>query len=285
MYKITVDAGFSCPNLDGTLSSRGCAFCNNAAFSPAVRQRGLSVENQIEAGIEYGKRRYGAEKFIVYFQPYSNTHAPAGELEKKYNAVKKFSRVVGISIGTRPDCIDEEKIALIGGYASSGYEVWLEYGLQSVHDTTLQRLNRNHSYADFLKAVELTRKRKDIKICAHVIIGLPGETLRDIMETAGECRRLKLDGVKIHPLHVVKNTEMEKLFKEKKYAPLKFEEYVDAAALFMTKLHPSTVIQRLAAGCPQEFLVAPGWLNDKNRVLQAVEEKMAKCNMAQGAGA
>jgi len=282
VHKITVDAGFSCPNIDGTFSSRGCIFCDNASFSPAVRLRGWSLEKQIEKGIEFGEKRYGAEKFIVYFQPYSNTHGPVEELKKKYDAVKIFGdKIAGISIGTRPDCIDEEKLSLLESYAG-GYEVWLEYGLQSVHDRTLELINRNHSYGDFLKAVELTRAKEKIKICVHVIVGLPGESSEDVMETAEECCRLRFDAIKIHPLHVVKKTFLEKMFNEGRYHPPGFCQYVDTVSRMITRLYSLTVIQRLTADCPGELLVAPLWINDREGVLKAIGEKMERENLVQG---
>jgi len=149
VHKITVDAGFSCPNIDGTLSNNGCIFCDNYSFSPPVRTKNIPLTKQIEEGIEYGKRRYKAEKFIVYFQPYSDTYAPVDILKERYDIVKNFPDIVGISIGTRPDCIDEEKLSLIQGYTER-YEVWIEYGLQSIHDRTLKLINRNHTYRDYL---------------------------------------------------------------------------------------------------------------------------------------
>jgi len=280
VYKITVDAGFSCPNIDGTLSDKGCIYCNNYAFSPSLRLKGISLHEQIERGIEYGKKRYKAEKFIVYFQPYTNTYAPVSALKKKYDVVKDFPEVVGIAIGTRPDCIDEEKLQLIESYTEN-YEVWIEYGLQSIHDKTLQIINRNHTYADFLRAIEMTKGR-NIKICAHVIIGLPGEGKKEIIETGKECGKLKLDGIKIHPLHVVKNTVLEKMVYEGKYRFLKIEEYVELVISFLEHLWPNTVIQRLTANCPEELLVGPEWINEKQKLLRMIDEKMEEENTWQG---
>ena len=282
VYKISVDAGFSCPNLDGTLSRKGCIFCDNRAFSPAVRDKKLPVEHQIAMGIEYGEKRYSAERFLVYFQPYSNTYASVETLEERYNVIKRFGhKVVGLCIGTRPDCIDREKLSLIESYTRD-YEVWIEYGLQSIHDSTLNLLNRNHSYADFLRACELTREKKNIKICAHVIIGLPGEEQRDIIKTAQACGRLKIDGIKIHPMHIVKNTLLQKMFDEGNYKAWEFDRYIDTVSLFITALHPTTVIHRITAECKKQLLVAPVWLNDKEKLLQAVEQKMEKEGLLQG---
>ena len=280
VYKITVDAGFGCPNIDGTLSDKGCIYCNNYAFSPSLRLKDISLHEQIERGIEYGKKRYKAEKFIVYFQPYTNTYAPVSVLKKKYDIVKDFPEVVGIAIGTRPDCIDEEKLQLIETYTEN-YEVWIEYGLQSIHDKTLQIINRNHTYADFLKAIEMTKGR-NIKICAHVIIGLPGEGKKEIIETGKECGKLKLDGIKIHPLHVVKKTVLEKMVYEGKYRFLKMEEYVELVISFLEHLWPNTVIQRLTANCPEELLVGPEWINEKQKLLRMIDEKMEKEDTWQG---
>ncbi len=279
VHKITVDAGFNCPNIDGALSKDGCIFCDNYAFSPSLRKK-IPVENQIEEGMERGRRRYGAEKFIVYFQPYSNTYAAPEILKKRYDTITKFKDIAGISIGTRPDCIDGEKIALIQSYTAE-YDVWIEYGLQSVHDKTLKFINRNHSYKDFLNAVEMTKNR-GIKICAHVILGLPGETKEDILATAGECSRLGLDGIKIHPLHVVKGTALEKMLMEGKYNPLELETYAEIAAGFLCYLNPRMVIQRLTADCPAELLAAPEWIRHKQVVLKRIEETMSENNLSQG---
>jgi len=280
VHKITVDAGFSCPNIDGTLSKNGCIFCDNYSFSPPVRTKNIPLTKQIEEGIEYGKRRYKAEKFIVYFQPYSNTYAPVDILKERYDVAKNFPDIVGISIGTRPDCIDEEKLSLIQGYTER-YEVWIEYGLQSIHDRTLKLINRNHTYRDFLKAVERTKGR-NIKICAHIIIGLPGETKEDILETAKECGRLKLDGIKIHPLYIVKGTALEKMFNSGKYQPLGFDRYIEIAAEFIGYLPPETVIHRFTADCPEEVLVGPLWIREKQKIIRCLEEYMLGKGLFQG---
>lgn len=280
VHKISVNAGFSCPNIDGTLSDKGCIFCDNYAFSPSLKLTNLSLEEQIKTGMDYGRKRFGAEKFIVYFQPFSNTYGDIKTLKEKYDVIKKFQDIVGISIGTRPDCIDEEKLELIESY-SENYEVWIEYGLQSVHNKTLKLINRNHTYEDFLKAIDITRGRK-IKICAHVIIGLPGENEDDIILTAKECGRLRIDGIKIHPLYIVKGTEMEELYKKGEYQVMDMERYIDVLIKFLEHLWKDTVIQRLTADCPSEFLVAPLWIREKEKFLSLIDEKMEKLNTYQG---
>ncbi|HOL21703.1 MAG TPA: TIGR01212 family radical SAM protein [bacterium] len=280
VHKITVDAGFSCPNIDGTLSGNGCIFCDNYSFSPPLRNKNIPLEQQIEEGIRYGRERYRAEKFIVYFQPYSNTYAPVNTLKEKYDTVKNFPDVVGISIGTRPDCVDEEKISLIQSYTEK-YEVWIEYGLQSIHNKTLKLINRNHTYEDFLKAVEMTAG-KGIKICSHIVIGLPEETENEILETAKECGRLKLDGIKIHPLYIVKGTKLEEMFVKGLYKPLTLEEYIKITAKFIGHLWEETVIQRLTADCPPEMLVAPDWIKRKQSLINLLEKKMKEAGINQG---
>jgi radical SAM protein (TIGR01212 family) len=279
VHKISVNANFSCPNIDGKLSDKGCIYCNNYAFSPSLKLN-LTLEEQIIKGIEYGKKRFKAEKFIIYFQPYTNTYAHKEILKEKYDVIKKFPEVIGISIGTRPDCIDEGKLELIESY-SENYEVWIEYGLQSIHDKTLKIINRNHTYSDFLKAYEMTKKR-NINVCTHVIIGLPGEGREEIIETAKECGRLKLDGIKIHPIHVLKNTQLEKIYNEGKFKVMEMDEYIDILIEFLSYLYPETIIQRLTADCDWNYLVAPIWLKEKQKMLKLLEEKMKEKNLYQG---
>ena len=292
VYKVSIDAGFSCPNRDGTKSKEGCIYCDNRGFSFNTRLPGhilggqgriapRPIEAQVKEGIDFGRDRLKAEKFIVYFQAYTNTYAPVKVLREKYEIVKKFKDVAGISIGTRPDCVNEEILDLIASYAK-GYEVWLEYGLQSIHKKSLEFINRGHTYEDFLQAVKLTRKRKKLKICAHTIVGLPGETREDILETAKELGRLKLDGVKIHPLHIIKGTKLEQLFEKGLYRPLDLEEYISLVTEFLEHLWPRTVIQRLSADCPRRFLVEPLWILQKNKVLNGIEEALLRKGSFQG---
>ncbi|MFH1239032.1 MAG: TIGR01212 family radical SAM protein [bacterium] len=281
VYKVSIDAGFSCPNKDGKLSTAGCIYCDNKGFSYNSRLSPRPTEIQIQEGMDFGRQRFKAQKFIVYFQAYTNTYAPVEVLKEKYEVIRKFNDVVGLAIGTRPDCVSEEILDLIQTYTSD-YEVWLEYGLQTIHPKPLKFINRGHSYEDFIRAIELTRKRKKIKICAHIIIGLPGETKDDMFATAKALGKLKLDGVKIHPLHIIKGTKLEELFQDGSYKPLELEEYVDLAAGFLEYLWPQTVIQRLTADCPWKLLVAPLWLMEKNKVLKEIEQKLVNEGKFQG---
>lgn len=281
VHKVSIDAGFSCPNRDGTKSKEGCIFCDNRGFSFNSRIAPRPIDIQIKEGINAGRKRFNAEKFIAYFQAYTNTYASVKELKEKYAVVKKFKDIVGVSLGTRPDCISEEILDLIEGY-SSDYEVWIEYGLQSIHKKTLDFINRGHSYEDFLQALEKTRTRKGIKVCAHVILGLPHETKEDMLQTAKELGNLKLDGLKIHPLHIIKGTKLDELFRKGAYKPLKLTEYIDLTSEFLEYLWPQTVIQRLAADLPRELLVESLWILEKSRVLKGIEEALSKKGSFQG---
>lgn len=265
VHKVSVDAGFSCPNKDGKISRQGCIYCDNKAFSFQSRSdKVLSLEDQIEQGMEAAKKRFKAEKFIVYFQAYTNTYAPVDRLKERYDTIKKFKDVVGLSIATRPDCVDEKVLGLIDSYADD-YDVWVEYGLQSVHDETLAYIKRGHTYEDFLRAVSLTRKYR-IKICAHVIIGLPNETEEMVLDTAKAVSDLKIDGIKIHPLHIIKGTPLETLFQQGGYEPLGLSRYLELLSKFLTLMRPDTVVQRVSAYCPPELLIAPGWISQRNIV-------------------
>ncbi|MBU1146831.1 MAG: TIGR01212 family radical SAM protein [Candidatus Omnitrophica bacterium] len=268
VQKVTVDAGFSCPNRDGKISDEGCIYCNNEGFSPNTRKAFDSIERQIHEGI----KRSMAKKFIVYFQAYTNTYAPLERLKEVYDTARKFKDVIGISIATRPDCVTKDIIDLIELYTKD-YEVWVEYGLQTIHKKTLEFINRGHLYEDFLKAVDLTRKKDNIKICAHVIIGLPFEDEGMIIETARSVANLKLEGIKIHPLHIIKGTRLEELYRVGKFKVLELEEYIDLAVKFLEHLWPETVIQRISADCPRDLLVAPLWILDKSKVLAGIEQK------------
>jgi len=282
VYKVSIDAGFSCPNKDGKLSKDGCIYCDNRAFSFNTRISPGPIKAQIEQGMSFARERYGAEKFIVYFQSCTNTYAPLEVLKKRYDIIREFEDIVGISISTRPDCVNGEILDLIEDY-SREYEVWIEYGLQSIHNETLELINRQHLYRDFLKAFKQTRKRKKINICVHVIIGLPGETKEKILATAKELGRFKLEGIKIHPLHIIKGTKLYELWQAGRYRPLELDTYVEIVTGFLEYLRPNTVIQRISADCPEEFLAAPLWIREKTLVLNMIDKKLAENDTFQGA--
>ena len=243
VQKISLDAGLTCPNRDGSISTGGCIYCNSRGSGTNAFKEGLSITEQINKGKTFLRRRYKAKKFIAYFQSFSNTYGPYEKLKELYEEALAIDDIVGLSIGTRPDCIDESILSLLEHYAKNKL-VWLEYGLQSIHDKTLEFINRGHDADCFKSALELTKDR-GINICAHVILGLPFEDRADMLDTAGAVADMKIDGIKIHLLYVVKGTRMEKLYMENKYKCLKQEEYANLVCDFLELLPPGMVIQRL----------------------------------------
>ena len=219
VYKITLDAGFSCPNRDGTISSGGCIFCDDGGSFSRAHSASLSVEQQVQEGIHNLSTRFKAQKFMSYFQAYSNTYKPVEELKQIYDSYLCHPDIVGLSIGTRPDCVDEKKLDLIASYTDK-YETWLEYGLQSMHDKTLKFINRGHNFETFLKAYEQTKQR-GIKVGVHVILGLPGETKDDMLQTIKTLADLGVDGVKFHCLCIFPNTKLYDMYEKVKSHCLK----------------------------------------------------------------
>lgn len=278
VYKITLDAGFSCPNRDGVISKGGCIFCDEGGSFSQAHSNLLSIEDQIEAGIETLSKRFKAEKFMSYFQAYSNTYKPVKELEKIYNSALNRDEIVGISIGTRPDCVDDEKLNLIAGYKDD-YYTWVEYGLQSVHDKTLRRINRGHDYDCFLRAYEKT-KEKGINVCVHVIFGL-WETHDEIMQTAQKLAELGVDGVKIHMLCALENTKLSDMYARGEIDFMSEEEYVQTVCDFLEYLPKNTTIHRLAGNGLKKNLIAPRWLGAKLDCLNKIDRELIKRNSCQ----
>ncbi len=280
VYRIGLDAGFTCPNRDGSKGYGGCAYCNEDGSRSAYTDPKYSLSEQLEARMKYLKERRGAKKFIAYFQAFTNTYAPVEKLREAYDAVRGFDDIVGISIGTRPDAIDRDKLNLIASYMER-YDVWLEYGLQSIHDKTLKTMNRGHALSDFTSAVTLA-KEFDIPVSAHVILGLPGETATDMMETAKRLTELKIDGVKIHLLHILKGSALEKEYRMGKIDLLGQDEYVGLISDFLEYLSPDIVIQRLTGEGRREDHVAPEWALDKIGTINKIKEALLKRRSYQG---
>lgn len=277
--RVSLNAGFGCPNRDGTLGSDGCAFCNEKGFA-SFPEKSLGLEDQIKSSTEFFRARFKAKKFIAYFQNACNTYACVEDLKEAYDVIKHFPDIVGLFISTRPDCIDEEKLGLIESYADN-YDTWIEYGLQSIHDKTLERLNRLHTFSQFLEAVNATAKKK-IKMSAHVILGLPGESKEDMMKTAIALSDLPLSGVKIHVFHVMRDTKLEKLYRSGKIELVNPEEYAGLACDFLERLNPDIVIMRLVSNARDEVLLAPKWINDKQKLLSMISAEFKKRGTYQG---
>ncbi len=282
VHRISLDAGFGCPNINGDLNSKGCIFCNNRAFSYFSNLPHLSLEEQIIRAKDYARERFKANKYIAYFQSNSSTYGDIKSLRKQYDIIRKFDDFVGIAISTRPDCIDEQKLGLIEEFTKD-YAVYIEYGLQTVHDRTLKVINRNHTFSDFQKAVELTASRSNINIGVHIILGLPGETKEDMLITAKVLAKMPLWGVKFHILHVVKDTVLAKMYTEGKVELLSLEKYVDILISFLELLPKNQVILRLVSDAHRDFLIAPSWVNDKGKALKRIEDEFNKRQTYQGA--
>ena len=279
VYKITLDAGFSCPNRDGTISTEGCIFCDDGgSFSQAHSNR-LNIEEQVNTGAETLKKRFKAQKFMSYFQAFSNTYKPVEELEKIYTASLCRDDIVGISIGTRPDCIDSEKLSLIASFTPD-YYTWVEYGLQSVHDKTLKKINRGHDYKCFIDAYTKT-KEKGINVCLHVILNL-FETYDEMMETAKTISKLEPDGVKIHMLCALEGTKLAELYKNGEIDFMSEDEYVSAVCDFLEYLPPETTIHRLAGNGLRTELVAPRWIGRKLDTLNRIDREFLRRDSYQG---
>lgn len=280
VQKITLDAGLTCPNRDGRVSTGGCLYCNARGSGTAAWGRGQDIPAQLKAGMARLSRRYGAARFIAYFQSFSNTYAPLATLRELYEAALTPPQVVGLAIGTRPDCLDDEVLDLLAGYARDRL-VWLELGLQSAHDATLARLNRGHDAACFREAAARAAFR-GLAVVAHVILGLPGEGPREMAATAEFLARLPVAGVKIHLLYVVKGSGLARLHEQGEYVCLTEDQYISAVADFVERLPPRLVIHRLTGDPHAEELVAPAWCLDKPRVMKLIREEFARRGSWQG---
>ena len=279
VYKITIDAGFSCPNRDGTISSGGCVFCDDSGSFSQAHSNLLSIENQVNEGVKALSNRFKAQKFMSYFQAYTNTYRPVEELEEIYRASLNHPDVIGISIGTRPDCVDDDKLNLISDI-SNDYYTWIEYGLQSSHDKTLLKINRGHNYDCFLKTYEKT-KEKGINVCVHVIFGL-WETRDEILQTAQRLADLKIDGIKIHMLCALKDTKLAQMYENQEIDFMSEDEYVSLVCDFLEILPPETTVHRLAGNGFRKTLIAPRWLGAKLDCLNKIDREFLKRDSYQG---
>ena len=280
VQKISIDAGLSCPNRDGSISTGGCIYCNVRGSGTGAYAHGLSITDQLQRGKTSLAKRYKAKKFIAYFQSFSNTYASPATLERLYNEALAVEDIVGLSIGTRPDCVDPPVLDLLEAYAEN-YMIWVEYGLQSAHDATLDLINRGHDFECFRKTVEATRNR-GIKICSHVILGLPSETQKHMLETANRLAQLEIDGIKLHLLYVVKGTVLEKLYRQEKYRCLRQTEYVDLVCDFLERIPQRVVIQRLTGDPHPDELVAPHWSLNKKDTLAMIRHSLKQRDTWQG---
>ncbi len=280
VHKLALHAGFTCPNRDGTRGRGGCTFCNNASFSPNAR-RDPDIAGQIDAGRRVIARRTGARRFIAYFQAYTNTYGDVAELRRLYGQALAEPDVVGLSVGTRPDCVPDEVLDLLAGYRAQGHEVWLELGLQSAFDETLERVNRGHGLAEYRDAVQRAHDR-GLPVCTHLIVGLPGEPAGRSLASLERVLELGVEGLKIHPLHVVKGTMLANQWRRGEYEPLAFDDYVETVVEMVRRTPEEVVFHRLTGTASEKILLAPQWCSRKWRVLNAVTRRMEALDARQG---
>lgn len=272
VHKVSVNAGFTCPNRDGSKGIGGCTFCNNASFSPGKVGRD-SVREQVLTGQRMIDRRVGSERFIAYFQSYTNTYEEVGRLRELYDEALGVDGVIGLSIGTRPDCVPDDVLELLAAYQAQGKEIWLELGLQSAFDDSLNRVNRGHGWAEYEDACQRARQR-GLKVCTHLIVGLPGETPEQSLASLDRVLALGTDGLKLHPLHVVKGTQLAREWKRGEYQPLTEEDYVRITTAALRRIGPDIIVHRLTGTASHELLLAPDWCSKKWRVLNAIHDTL-----------
>ena len=282
VQKISLDAGLGCPNRDGTLSFEGCTFCDQrGSGSGALSRDGISIEDQLDRGILGASRRFGARKFIAYFQSFTNTYAPVPVLRSLYDRAVSRPGIVALAVGTRPDCVAPEVLDLLASYRER-VQVWVEYGLQSAHDTTLRAVNRGHDAACFARAVRETARR-GLHVCAHIILGLPGESRDMMLETARFVAALPVEGIKIHGLYVIEGTALARHYREGRFRCLDRENYVERVVDVLELLPGDMVIQRLTGDPPRGLpLVAPDWARDKGMTLKRIRERLEERDTRQG---
>ena len=280
VQKVSLDAGFTCPNVDGTVAVGGCTFCDNRSFSPSRRLRQRNLMLQLAEGIRRLKRRYDVDRFIAYFQPATNTYAPVARLREVYEAALAHPQVVGLAIGTRPDCLPNEVLDLLEELARRTY-VCLELGIQTMHDRSLAWMNRGHDHAASVQAVQRCRGR-GFELCAHIILGLPGESRQDMLATADELARLHVDAVKIHNLYAVKHTPLEEQVARGEVTLLSRDEYVQTLVDVIQRLPPWMVVERVSGDAPPDYFVGPTWCLDKPGVLRAIQEELLRRDTWQG---
>lgn len=284
VQKLTVDAGFSCPNRDGTLALGGCTFCNNNAFNPSYCTPQKSISQQLHEGVEFHQVRYrNALSYLAYFQAYSNTHAPIEVLKERFSEALRFPGVIGLVIGTRPDCINDAKLDYLTQLAKE-HLIFVEYGVESVYDAVLENVNRRHTFAQSVAAIEATAAR-GLKTGAHFIIGLPGESREMTLNAIPQISALPLHSVKFHQLQIFKNTAMELEYQQfpERFSLYELNDYLNLMAGITAKLNPAFVIERIAGEAPPRHLAAPGWgLLRVHDIVRLFEKKLEEMDVWQG---
>lgn len=280
IYRLPLDAGFTCPNRDGTRAFGGCTFCDARGSGAPTINSTFSLKEQLASEMSRIKGRYKAKKFLAYFQAFTNTYAPEGVLRQLYDAALEHTDVVGLCIGTRPDCVSESILDLLAEYNQRTF-LWLEVGLQTSKNATLAAINRGHTAEEFFDAIERIKKRK-LKVATHLIFGLPGENQSDMMNTVRQVARAGLDGIKIHQLCVYKDTPMELDLRRGQLELLPENHYVDLVVEALELLPKEMIIMRLVAEGSQNELIAPSWSFEKNRIMGRIDETLLRRDTWQG---
>jgi len=280
VFKIPLDAGFTCPNRDGSLAQGGCAFCSPYGSGDFVAARNQSLEEQLHAGQTMMNKKWPGQMFIAYFQAFSNTYAPVETLHKIYQSALDQEGVIGIAIATRPDCLPDEVLDLLAEINQACY-LWVELGLQTIHKRSSDTLNMHYDYQDFLQALDGLRKR-NIETCAHIILGLPGEGKHDMLATAQALASLPVQGIKLQLLHLMQNTPLAALYAQKPFDFLSREEYVNLLVDMLEILPPEMIIHRLTGDSPRQYLIGPEWSLRKLEVLNAIDRELKRRNSWQG---
>lgn len=285
LQKLVLDAGFSCPNRDGTVGVGGCTYCDNAAFHPGYSTPGKPLARQIDEGIEFHRVRYrNTTHYLAYFQAYSNTYAPIARLRQLYSEALAHPDVVGLVIGTRPDCVDDEKLDYLAELQSQGHVIQLELGIESCYDSVLEHINRGHDFDCARRAVEAAAAR-ELKTCAHFILGLPGETREMMLEACDLISALPLHSVKFHQLQIVKGTAMEREFAEhpERFEQFSLDGYLDFITDILERLRPDLYIERVAGEVPPRFVGESRWGLVRNfQILHMLDERMEERDARQG---
>jgi radical SAM protein (TIGR01212 family) len=280
VQRVSVDAGFTCPNVDGTVALGGCAFCDNRSFSPSRRLPRVNIREQIDEGIKRLKMRYKCDHFMAYFQPATNTYAPVEVLRPLYESALSHPQVVALAIGTRQDCVPDDVLDLLEEFGQRTH-LTVEYGLQTIHNKSLEWMNRGHDHDSFVDAMERSVNR-GFEICGHVMLGLPGESREDMLATAKEVAVSGLDSVKIHNLYAVEHTPLADQVRRGEVRLMEFDEYIEVLVDFLELLPTKMVVERISGEAPDDYFIGPAWCQDKPRILKGVVAEFERRGSWQG---
>lgn len=280
VQRISIDAGFSCPNRDGTLDIEGCIFCGGHGSGSYGIRRDLDISSQLEDGKEVMRRKYRASKFMAYFQAYSNTYAAVGRLRELFSEVLNTPDVVGLIIATRPDCLPDNVLSYLQELSAQTY-LWLELGMQSMYERSLELIKRRHDHSCSVDAINRAKSR-GLRVCVHIILGLPGESRGEMLAMAGELNRLGVDGVKLHLLHVMKGTVLAEMYGRGEVTVLDRDSYAGLVCDFLELLNPHILIHRLTGDGGHDNLIAPLWSLKKFEILNLIDAEMTRRGTRQG---